>query len=81
MTAVLVVNERLFNITLRHKLVKKSMDVNEHERLFNVTLRRKLVRTFFFFINLCLSVTLNSLSCSLTSIPFLTKFVSKRNVE
>ena len=36
-------HERLFNITLRHKLVRKGMDVNEHERLFNITLRYKLV--------------------------------------
>jgi 23S rRNA pseudoU1915 N3-methylase RlmH len=37
-------HERLSNITLRHKLVRKVMDVNEHERLSNITLRHKLVR-------------------------------------
>ena len=40
-------HERLFNITLGHKLkeqfaVRKDMDVNEHERLSNITFRHKL---------------------------------------
>ena len=40
-------DERLSNITLRHKLkeqfvVRKDMDVNKHERLSNITLRHKL---------------------------------------
>jgi hypothetical protein len=33
-----------FNITLKHKLVRKDMYVNEHERIFNITLRHRLVR-------------------------------------
>ena len=34
----------LHNITLRHKLVRKDIDVNENERLSNITLTHKLVR-------------------------------------
>jgi len=45
--------ERLSNITLKHKLkykknvneelvVRKDIDINEHERLYNITLRHKL---------------------------------------
>jgi hypothetical protein len=58
---------RLSNITLRNKVkekfvVRNDIDVNEHERLLT---------TNFSFI-LCLSVILDSLSCSFTSISFLT---------
>jgi hypothetical protein len=57
--------ERLSNITLKTQIkekeqfvVRKNMDVNEHERLSNL---------------ICvLSVMLDSLSCSFTSIFFLT---------
>jgi hypothetical protein len=34
-------HKRLFNVALRHKLVRKGMNVSEHERLFNITLRYK----------------------------------------
>ena len=34
-------HERIFNITLRHRLVRKDMYVNEHERLFSITLKHK----------------------------------------
>jgi len=35
-------HERISDITLRHKIVRKDMDVNEHERLSNITLGYKL---------------------------------------
>jgi hypothetical protein len=55
--------------------VRNVMEVNEHKRLSNITLRHKLKyrnSLQFLYFNLCLSVMLDSLSCSFTSITFLT---------
>jgi hypothetical protein len=58
-------------------VVRKDMDVNEHERLSNITLRHKLKKQLVVRkvknVNehMCLSVMLDSLSCSFTSISFL----------
>jgi hypothetical protein len=73
-------HERLYNITLKTQIkvkeqlvVRKDMDVKEHERLFNITLIHILsYYKLFLQFNLCLSVMLDSLSCSFTSISFLT---------
>jgi hypothetical protein len=61
-------HERLSNISLRHKtkvkeqlVVRKDMNVNEHYKLF-------------LYFSLCLSDMLDSLSCSFTSIFFLTSY-------
>jgi hypothetical protein len=63
-------------------VVRKNMDVNEHKRLSNITLRHKSLMfiyihilsyyKLFLYFNLCLSVMLDSLLCSFTSIFFLT---------
>jgi hypothetical protein len=35
-------NERLSNFALRHKLVRKDMDINEHMRLSKFTLKTQI---------------------------------------
>jgi hypothetical protein len=64
------------HVDINSSKLRKDMDLNEQERLSNITLKTQIkIRKpypFLLYCNLCLSVMLDSLSCSFTSISFLT---------